>query len=620
MRSRRRGKALAEKKEPDPRSDAMDDDRTHQAIDRHLMMRLWAFLLPYKRTAASCVGLSIVIALLRLSQPVVVHRIIDREVAAGDSAGIARMSLLFFAIVLLVLIFEIIFNYTTQKLGQFSMHDLRVAIFRHVGRLDVAFFDRNPVGRLVTRMTSDVATLNELFATGVVAILAESVLILGLIGIMYVYNARLTLVVLSAVPFMYLALTFFRGYARKWYLEGRRRLAQMNAFLQENIAGMNTVQSFNREEKNLGHFAGLNEFYRAAQVHTIMGFALFFPALNLILYLTLTSVLWFGGQAVLAGRLAGDEPLSFATLFLFVQCVNMLFTPLRNLSEKYNILQSAMASSARIFHLLDTETHVTQPEGASAPKRLERSIRFEHVDFEYVQGEAVLRDVSFEIKRGQTVAVVGATGSGKTTLVNLLTRFYDVRQGAIKFDGRDIREFDLNRYRRLFAIVLQEVFLFSDTIAGNLRLTNPDLTDEEIWDLLAQVHAEEFVRALPEGLQTPVQERGAAFSTGQKQLLAFARALAADPQILILDEATANIDTATEQKIQQAIARMLEGRTALVIAHRISTIRKADLILAMHKGRIREAGTHEELIERDGLYRRLYELQFQSEQVAGQVS
>lgn len=609
---------MAEQSKEPKQQSQFDDDRSHQAIDSRLVARLWAYLVPYRWSALACVIISVAVAALRLCQPIIIHRIFDNEIVAADNLGIAKMSLVYLGIVILVLVSDIYFNYATGVIGQKSMHDLRMDIFRHVNGLDVAFFDRTPVGRLITRMTSDVSTLNDLFSSGVIAMLAETLMLSGLVLIMLFYSVRLTLVVLCAVPFMLVVLGLFRKHSRKWYLEGRTRLAKMNAYLQENIAGMRTVQSFNREARNYDVFKNLNDFYRASQVQTILAFALFYPALNLILYFTLTGVVWVGGRRVIEG-IAG-EPLTFATLFLFVQCVNLLFTPLRNLSEKYNILQSAMASSARIFRLLDTEASIRKPEHPVPIRQIETGVRFDHVGFEYLKGEPVLHDISFEIERGQTVAVVGATGSGKTTLVNLLTRFYEVNQGRVLIDGTDIRQFDPHELRRLFAVVLQEVFLFSDTIAGNIRLANANLTDDQIWDLLRRVHAEDFVKALPNGLNAPVHERGGTFSTGQKQLLAFARALAANPQILVLDEATANVDTATEQRIQDAILQMLEGRTALVIAHRISTIKKADLIIAMHKGRIKEAGTHDELIAQDGLYRRLYELQFRPESVEGQAS
>ena len=607
--------------DPDP----IDDDQVHAALDSRLLMRLWGYLLPYKGAALGCLFVSLAVAGLRLSQPILIHRILSVELAAlleitdrpiemSDLTGFASMCLLFLGLIFLMLIMDIVFTYATGVIGQKSMHDLRSAIFRHVSRLDVAYFDRTPVGRLLTRMTSDISALNDLFSTGVIALLAETLMLFGLVGVMLFYNVRLTLIVLCAVPLMLIVVALFRRHSRRWYLEVRARLARMNAYLQENIAGMRTVQSFNREGRNMERFSEFNDTYRDAQLNTITAFAFFFPALNLVLYSTLAAVIWFGGGQVVQGA------VSFATLFLFVQCINMLFAPMRSLSEKYNVLQAAMASSARIFRLLDTPANIVRPDEPEPVRRLERGISFEHVSFEYVKGEPVLHDVSFEIEQGKTIAIVGATGSGKTTLTNLLMRFYDVSEGRILVDGVDIRRFDPEKLRRMFALVLQEVMLFSDTIAGNIRMTNPDLTDEQVWDLLRRVHAEDFVRGLPDGINSPVRERGATFSTGQKQLLAFARALAADPQFLILDEATANVDTTTEQRIQGAIEELLEGRTGLVVAHRLSTIRKADLILVMHKGRVHESGTHDELLEHDGLYRNLYELQFRPEKLELQVS
>ncbi len=587
-----------------------DDDRSHQALDARLLRRLWSYLMPYRRAVMGCFALTLGLALLRLSQPLIIRRIIGEAIGEAATAVIGGLVVLFLTVILAVLAGEIIFNYATAYIGQRSMHDLRMAIFRRVAGLDVAYFDRTPVGRLLTRMTSDVSALSDLFTTGVIALVADLALLLGLLGVMFYFSPPLTLVVLAAGPFMFIVLALFRRYSRRWYLETRGRLARLNAFLQENLAGMATVQAFNRQGRNLADFTGLNDLYRQAQVKTILAFALFFPALNICLYLTLTGVIWLAGGRRLEAGAWGGGPLAFETVFLFVQCVNMLFTPLRNLSERYNVLQAAMAASARIFRLLDETPRVVAAAQPRPVAPLREGIVFERVGFEYVAGEPILHEVSFELRRGTTVAVVGATGSGKSTLVNLMTRFYDPTAGRILFDGTDIRAFDPVAYRRLFAVVLQEVFLFSDTVAENLRLTGPELSDGELWELLRQVHADDFVRGLPRGLATRLNERASRLSTGQKQLLAFARALAAQPEILILDEATANVDSATERRIQDAIARLLEGRTAFVVAHRLSTIQNADLILVMHKGRLREAGAHEELLARDGLYRRLYELQF----------
>lgn len=596
---------------------APDEVATYKKLEGRLMGRLWGYIRPYRFTVLWTLLLSIGSGLLRLTQPLLAKRIIDVEIARGDFLGIMRMSAVFLCIIVFAVVMDILFNYYTAAVGQRSMHDLRTQLFRHILSQDVVFFDRNPVGRLITRLTSDIGTLNDLFATGVVAVMGEMLIIVGVLALMLVFNLRLTLVVLVSAPFILLVVGLFRRQARKWYLETRRTLATMNAYLQENVAGVRTVQSFNREAKNHRQFVYFDNDFRFANIKTVFAYAFFFPAMSFISSMAVAGVIWVGGRQLLLGRELGLQTLTFGELFLFVQAVSMLFNPIRNLSEKYNLVQSAMASSERIFMLLDTHPKIVPPPAPRPVGPLREGIRFEDVHFEYVAGEPVLRGVSFELAKGRTVAVVGATGAGKSTLINLMTRFYDVTGGRITRDGTDLRQLDLAALRRTFAVVLQEVFLFSGTIAENLRLANPALTDEQLWEILRQVGADDFVASRPGGLQAEVTERGGGFSTGQKQLLAFARALASDPEVLVLDEATANIDTATEHRIQEAIRRMLAGRTALVIAHRLSTIQRADMILVMHHGKIHEAGTHEELLQRDGLYRRLYELQYRREAEVG---
>ncbi len=592
-------KALAPDLEPDRKS-----------VDTRLLRRLWGYVRPYRGLAFVTLLLSTGSGGLSVLQPLLAKRIIDVEIAHRDLTGMFRVSLVLGAIILLGSTMEMAFNYLATVVGQRSMHDMREQLFRHVMRLDVRFFDKNPVGRLITRMTSDVSTLNDLFASGLVSVLGDLLMIFGVLALMFYYSPKLTSVVLGSVPLMVLVTLFFRRTARRWYLETRRALATLNTYLQENITGMRTVQAFNREARNELQFRLFNRDFREANIHTIFAYAIFFPAMGFISQLAVTSVIWVGGRDIIFGRLTGHEVMTFGKLWLFVQCVTKLFNPIRTLSDKYNLLQSAMASSERIFKLLDTPFEIVAPPQPRTIQRLRSGIRFEEVDFSYLPDEPVLNGVSFELPRGQTVAVVGATGAGKSTLINLLTRFYDVNAGRITLDGHDLREYELTQLRRLFAVVLQDVFLFSGTVAENLRLANPNLSDGQLWSILEEVDGADFVAALHGGLQAKVTERGGTFSTGQKQLLAFARALAADPQILVLDEATANIDSETEQKIQIATRRMLAGRTALVIAHRLSTIQRADQILVMHHGRVHEAGTHAALIARDGLYRRLYELQY----------
>lgn len=589
---------------------APDDVKPHASMDYGLLRRLWVYILPYRGVAFLTLLLSLSGGGFRVLQPWLAKHIIDGPIANKDMPGVLQMIALYLGVILLAVVTEVLFSYLSAWVGQRSMHDLRRQLFSHILGQDTVFFDRNPVGRLITRMTSDVGTLNELFASGVVATMGELLVLFGVLGLMVFFNLKLTLILLIFVPIAAPVVIFFRRHSRKWYLETRLCLATMNTYLQENITGMRTVQSFNRESANHAQFRAFNDEYRKANINTIFAFALFFPVMAVISSLGVATVIWVGGRDLINGRLLGQSPITFGELFLFVQCVQMLFHPIRALSEKFNLLQAAMASSERIFHLLDRQAAITGPEQPKTVPALADAIRFEDVRFAYVPEDPVLKGVSFEIPRGKTVAVVGATGAGKTTLINLMTRFYDTTGGRITLDGNDIRDFDPQQLRRRFAVVLQEVFLFSGTIAENLRLANPDLTEDQMWSILREVGADDFVASLPGGLEGMVTERGGTFSTGQKQLLAFARALAADPEILILDEATANIDTATEQKIQDAIARLLVDRTALVIAHRLSTIQRADNILVMHHGHLHESGTHDQLLRKGGIYRRLYELQY----------
>ncbi len=596
---------------------APDDAPQHRRPDLGLMRRLWHYIDRYRPTVVLTLVLSLAAGAVRIAQPPLTRRIIDVDIATGDVRGLMMMSGLLALLIVATAGFEMAYSYLTETVGQRAMHDLRKQLFGRLLRLDTAFFDRNPVGRLITRLTSDIGTLNDLFATGVVTVLAEFTVIFGVIGVLLWVDWLLALVVLASVPPMLAVVAFFRNHARRWYLETRRHLAITNAYLQENVTGMATVQSFGRERRNREQFRRLNAEYRDAQIHTIFAYAIFYPAMGLIFALVVAGVIWVGGQELIAARETGGEAISFGTLVMFILFVQMLFGPIRQLSEKYNLLQSAMASSERIFSLLDTEPRIAQPERPRPAPPVADGIRFEDVHFSYIAGQPILRGLDFEIPSGRTVAVVGATGAGKSTLINLMTRFYDVDQGRITIDGVDLRELDLVGLRRLYAVVPQDVFLFSGTVADNLRLAAPELAEETMWDILSQVGAARFVRELPGGLQAAVSERGGSFSTGQKQLLALARALAADPRVLILDEATANIDTQTEQLIQQATARLLAGRTALVIAHRLSTIQRADNIIVMHRGRIAEQGTHGELLRRDGLYRRLYQMQYRTEPVTG---
>ncbi|MEP6741739.1 MAG: ABC transporter ATP-binding protein, partial [bacterium] len=474
---------------------------------------------------------------------------------------------------------------------------------------EVAFYDRNPVGRIMTRLTSDVDSLNELFTAGITDLLGDLVMIVAIIGVMLWMDVRLTLVTLLTVPMLWAATTWFRKGARKGYDMVRTRIARINAFLQEHFAGAQTVQIFNAETKSLRKFQEINADYRKANIDTIFFYAVFFPLVDFIGAVGIALVIWYGGYRVMHNTPA-HTVLTLGALVAFIQYSSFLFQPIRDISDKYNVLQAAVVASHRIFRTLDLPVAITTPAQPLKSGRATGHIEFESVWFAYKDEDWVLKDVSFKVEPGQSIALVGHTGSGKTTITNLLMRFYDVQRGRILLDGVDLREWDLQSLRENFAVVLQEIFLFSGTVAGNIRLGREDISDERVRWAAREVRAEPFIMRLKQDYQAEVKERGAGLSVGQKQLISFARALAFDPAILILDEATSSIDTETEQLIQQAIERVMRNRTSIVVAHRLSTIQRAEQIIVLHHGEIREQGTHQELLAIRGLYWRLYKLQY----------
>ena len=582
-----------------------DEDVLGKAYDGRLMRRLVGYLRPYRRHVVLAIAAIVAHSALQLAPPYLTKLVIDRYIPAGDLAGLSSLAALYLAILVASFGLEFLQTWTMQATGQRIMFDLRMQVVGHLQRLDLKFYDRNPVGRLMTRVTTDVDVLNELFTSGVVSVFGDVFTLAGIMVVLVWMDWRLALTAFSVLPLVLLITQWFRGNVRESYRRVRTWIARINTFLQERITGMAAVQLHRREARDFQAFDEIDRTHRDANVESIFYYAVFYPAIELVSALAASLVIWVGGGLVI------QDALTLGSLVAFLQYAQRFFRPISDLSEKFNILQGAMASSERIFALLDTPVHIESPvaSGIEAGDGV-GEIRFENVTFAYVEGEPVLKNVSFVIRPGQRVAIVGATGSGKTTIVNLLLRFYDVQQGRITVDGVDIRQMPLPQLRWLFGLVLQDVHLFAGTIAGNVRLGNEAIDDAAVRRAVEAVHASDFVARLPGGLAASVAERGSTLSAGQKQLLSFARALAFDPRVLILDEATSNVDTDTELLIRDALKVVMRGRTTLAIAHRLSTIQDMDHILVLHKGELRESGTHQELLRTRGIYHRLYQLQF----------
>jgi ATP-binding cassette, subfamily B, multidrug efflux pump len=576
-----------------------------KAYDGRLMRRLLGYLRPYRTSVAFAIVTIVANSALQLVPPYLTKTVIDEYIPAGDLSGLTGIAALYLITLAASFAFEYAQTWTMQMTGQRVMFDIRMQVFSHLQRLDLRFYDRNPVGRLMTRVTTDVDVLNELFTSGVVSVFGDAFTLVGIMAVLVWMDWRLALAAFSVLPLILLITQWFRRNVRDSYRTVRTWIARINAFLQERITGTSTVQLFRREARDFGAFDEIDRAHRDANVQSIFYYAVFYPAVELVSALAASLIIWYGGGRVMEGA------LTLGSLVAFLQYAQRFFRPISDMSEKFNVLQNAMASSERVFALLDTTVEVKSPENFRLQaEEASGTISFENVTFSYVPGEPVLKNVSFRVEPGQRVALVGATGSGKTTLVNLLLRFYDVDEGRITIDGFDIRQMDLRTLRSMFGLVLQDVHLFSGTIADNVRLGRADIGDEAVKRALEAVHAWRFVSRMPAGLSTPVAERGATLSVGQKQLLSFARALAFDPRVLVLDEATSSVDTETEFLIRDALKVVMRGRTTIAIAHRLSTVQDMDRIVVLHKGEVRESGTHQELLGRRGIYHRLYQLQF----------
>ena len=660
---------------------AQEEEVLGKAYDSRLMKRLIEYLRPYKWQTGIALGSILLkvgadvlgpyltkVVIDRYLAPVPGgHTLLDRFLSSRPLVGIAQVAAIGIGLLIFSFLLDYLQIYFMQWAGQMVMFDLRSQIFRHLQRMHIGFYDKNPVGRLVTRTTSDVDALNEMFTSGVVSIFEDVFVLAGIVWFMLRMNRNLALITFAVLPLIGYATKIFRDKVRNSYRRIRTAIARINSYMQEHVSGMVVLQLFNREKRAYDKFSEVNEVHMDAFKDAIMAHAVYYPVVEILSATAIACVIWFGGNDVIRGA------TTIGVLAAFIQYAQRFFRPIQDFSEKYNILQSAMAASERVFKLLDTPAEITSPAVTKTPTGPGR-IEFDHVWFAYrstpaevgdggknagqspattqqpklatgngrvgtglrpfqaEQGSAIvsaepdwiLRDVSFSIEPGETVAIVGHTGAGKTTIISLLMRFYDVQKGAVRIDGIDVKEMDIPELRRRYGVVLQDPFLFTGTVEGNIRLGTKSITDEDVEKAAEDVNLADFIRALPQGFKEEVRERGSTLSTGQKQLISFARALAHDPRILILDEATSSVDTETEMRVRDALNRMVEGRTSVVIAHRLSTIQRADKIIVMHKGQVREVGTHQQLLAQHGIYYKLYQLQYKDQEIpvsaGGQVT
>ncbi|MCS3697838.1 ABC transporter ATP-binding protein [Salinibacter ruber] len=592
--------------------DTVDEVNT---FDGRLIRRLGQYLTPYAGYIVLALAITLGASFLGPLRPWLVQKGIDNYIVVGDLEGLQYIILY----LVLALVGEGILsfgeNYLTQWIGQQAIYDLRTTLFRHVEGQSLAYFDRTPVGRVITRTTSDVEALSDALSSGLVSVLGDLFKLVFIAYFMFTLNWMLAVVTLLVMPLMVWVTFWFRRNVREQYRETRKQMARINSFIQEHVTGMHIVQLFNREDEEENRFEGINDKHRAAHLHTIFYYAIFWPSIEFISNLALAAVLWFGGF-----RALGGSALTLGVLVAFIQYARQFFRPIRDLSNQYDTLQKAMAGAERVFSLLDTDESIEAPSAPVELDAVEGTIEFENVWFAYEEDDAgtpdwVLEDVSFRVEPGEMAALVGATGAGKSTVMNLLLRFYEIQRGQIRVDGHDIRDLRLRDLREHIGLIPQDVFLFSGSVRRNLTLDDPSIDEATMRRAAETVQADQLIERLPDGYDQDVKERGSSLSRGQRQLLAFVRALLYDPDVMVLDEATSSVDTETEALIQRALERVTEGRTTLAIAHRLSTIQDADKILVMHKGEIRERGTHQELLAADGLYRKLYDLQY-ADQVA----
>ncbi len=580
---------------------------TGDAINVGLLKRIFQYVKPYSNIFAWSIVLTILLALIAPVRPFMIQYTLDNYIMKGDYPGLLSMTIAMLILLVLQAVIQFSHTYLTNTLGQSAIRDLRINVFNHISKLRLKYFDNTPIGQLITRTVSDLETIAEIFSEGLIVIIGDILMVIVIIGVMIYKDWALTIVVLLPMPLLIIATSVFQKAIKSAFQEIRTQVSNLNTYLQEHITGVSIIQYFAREEQEYQKFVKINALYRDANIRSNWYYSIFFPVVEIISAMSLGLLVWYGAKSIL------EKPLIVTpgTIAEFILYISMLFRPIRELADKFNTLQMGMVGAERVFKVLDTDEH-TENKGRFIPDRMPGSISFQNVWFAYNEGNYVLKDISLEVAAGKTIALVGATGAGKSSTINILNRFYEIQKGSIQIDGVSIQDYELNYLRRNIATVLQDVFLFSDTILNNVTLNNPDITMEEVVDAAKKVGAHEFIERLPGGYQYNVMERGATLSAGQAQLISFIRALVYNPSILVLDEATSSVDTETEMLIQRAIENLMKGRTSIVIAHRLSTIQKADQILVLDKGEIKEKGTHQQLLKLDGYYKKLYDLQFNS--------
>ncbi len=572
-------------------------------LDLTVLKRLFKFVKPYKGYFYFVVFLTVALAFLVPARPYLIQITIDEYVGIKDYNGLVSMVLLLIGLLILQAIVQYLHTYFSGWLGQHIIRDIRVKLFRHIENLRLQFFDKTPIGRLVTRNISDVETLSDVFSQGLAAMVGDILQLIVILGVMFYTNWKLTLVSLSTLPLLILSTYVFKEKIKIAFNEVRNAVSNLNSFVQEHITGMNIIQIFNSEEREYEKFKEINKEHRRANLKSVLYYSVYYPVAEVIQAAGIGLVVWYGAGLVI------QQEVTLGILIAFIMYIQMFFRPIRMIADRFNTLQMGIVSSNRLFNLLDSKEYISD-NGTFAPDMIKGEVKFDKVSFAYIDQDYVLKDISFEVSPGQTVALVGATGAGKSSVINLLSRFYEIDKGAITMDGVDVREYDLAALRRQIGVVLQDVFLFSDTIANNITLGNPDIPRSKIMEAAEMVGAAEFINRLPGKLDYNVMERGSTLSVGQRQLISFVRAMVYDPKIIVLDEATSSVDTETEELIQNAIGKLMVGRTSIVIAHRLSTIQKADKIIVLEKGEIVESGTHDELLDHEGYYAQLHRMQY----------